>query len=319
MTANTNYKASAETQHQLTELDEKRKMASEVLKRVDQLIKAKDLQKALLETSYAKKIDPQNVYAHALEEHIQSLLVNQLKNQRQNEQIKNQPVPAIQTKNECTAKIMHPLPVEGHQNLEKTNSTVAAPVPQTRHSTMPARDRISNEIQQQRLFASVVDSRRVRNNNTGNPAKRHPKVVMIDDDKDLLSVLSLSIESFGFEVIAVSTSDEAYVLLKKFTPDIILCDINLETSTMGGFTFFEKVQEIEHLKQVPFIFLSGLNDDVLIRTGKELGADDYLVKPIKEQNLLAALRGKIKRFEKLKGAPAAQYVPAPFPLSEVHS
>jgi len=76
---------------------------------------------------------------------------------------------------------------------------------------------------------------------------------MIDDDKDLLSVLSLSIESFGFEVIAVSTSDEAYVLLKKFTPDIILCDINLETSTMGGFTFFEKVQEIEHLKQVPFI------------------------------------------------------------------
>ena len=92
--------------------------------------------------------------------------------------------------------------------------------------------------------------------------------------------------------------------MKKFTPDIILCDINLETSTMGGFTFFEKVQEIDHLKKVPFIFLSGLNDDVIIRTGKEMGADDYLTKPIKGQNLLAALRGKLKRFEQLREIPS---------------
>jgi len=155
MTANTNYKASAETQHQLTELDEKRKMASEVLKRVDQLIKAKDLQKALLEMSYAKKIDPQNVYAHALEEHIQSLLVNQLKYQRQNEQIKDQPVPAIQTKNECTPKIVHQLPAEGDQNLEKTNSTVAAPVPQTGTA------RCLQETEFQTKFSSSVSLRRL--------------------------------------------------------------------------------------------------------------------------------------------------------------
>ena len=138
----------------------------------------------------------------------------------------------------------------------------------------------------------------------GDRMKHLPKVVMIDDDKDLLSVLSTNIESGGFEVFPLSTSDEAYVLLKKFTPDVILCDINLETSTMGGFTFFEKVQEIEHLKRVPFIFLSGLNDDVLIRTGKEMGADDYLTKPIKAQNLLAALRGKIKRYEQLRALPS---------------
>jgi DNA-binding response OmpR family regulator len=142
---------------------------------------------------------------------------------------------------------------------------------------------------------------------------------MIDDDSSLLSVLSMSIESGGFEVIPLTTSDEAYVLLKKFTPDIILCDVNLETSTMGGFTFFEKVQEIEHLKQVPFIFLTGLSDDVLIRTGKEMGVDDYLTKPIKE-NLLAALRGKLKRFEQLKRTqPLEVRDPvAAFPRVEIH-
>ncbi len=151
--------------------------------------------------------------------------------------------------------------------------------------------------------------------------EQRPKVVIVDDDQDLLSALSMSIESAGFEAIALSTSDEAYILLKKFTPDIILCDINLETSTMGGFTFFEKVQEIEHLKHVPFIFLSGLNDDVMIRTGKEMGADDYLTKPIKEQNLLAALRGKLKRFKQLREMPSANIhnFTAALPLHEVHS
>lgn len=126
-----------------------------------------------------------------------------------------------------------------------------------------------------------------------------PKVVLIDDDVHLLNVLKMTIESGGFEVISLSTSDEAYMLLRKLVPDIILCDINLETSTMGGFTFFEKIHQIETMKHVPFIFLSGLSDDVLIRTGKEMGADDYLTKPIKEQNLLAAIRGRIKRFEEL--------------------
>ncbi|MEK6565816.1 MAG: response regulator, partial [Bacteroidota bacterium] len=83
-------------------------------------------------------------------------------------------------------------------------------------------------------------------------------------------------------------------------PDLIICDINLETSTMGGFTFFEKIREINELAEVPFIFLTGLTDEVLIRTGKELGVDDYLTKPISEKALLSTIKGKIKRFQELK-------------------
>jgi DNA-binding response OmpR family regulator len=115
-----------------------------------------------------------------------------------------------------------------------------------------------------------------------------------------LDLLAASLEDGGFDVTALSTSDEAYALLRKLTPDLILCDINLETSTMGGFTFYERVQELKHLQNIPFIFLTGLTDEALVRTGKELGVDDYLMKPISEQTLLSTLRGKLKRFRQLR-------------------
>ena len=125
-------------------------------------------------------------------------------------------------------------------------------------------------------------------------------MLVIDDDMRLLELLATSLEDNGFDVTALSTSDEAYTLLRKFIPDLILCDINLETSTMDGFTFYEKVQELKNIQSVPFVFLTGLTDETLVRTGKELGVDDYLMKPISEQTLVSALRGKLKRFKQIK-------------------
>jgi CheY-like chemotaxis protein len=130
--------------------------------------------------------------------------------------------------------------------------------------------------------------------------KQRDKVLVIDDDVRLLELLTTSLEDNGFDVTALSTSDEAYTLLRKFTPDLILCDINLETSTMGGFTFYEKVQKLKNIQSVPFVFFTGLTDETLVRTGKELGVDDYLMKPISEQTLVSALRGKLKRFKQIK-------------------
>jgi CheY-like chemotaxis protein len=129
---------------------------------------------------------------------------------------------------------------------------------------------------------------------------RRDKLLLIDDDTRLLELLAASMESNGFDVTAVSTSDEAYMLLRKLVPDVILCDINLGTSTMSGFTFYEKIRELKNIQGIPFIFLTGLTDESLLRTGKELGADDYLLKPISEQVLVSALRGKLKRFKQLK-------------------
>jgi len=303
MLAQTNLNNQSNTQHTVTELDDKKKMASEILKRVDQLIKVNELQKALLETISAKEIDPHNVYAVALEERIKMLLAEQLQLQRQKEFIKNQPKVDAEVRKDSPIDKSAQSPAAVHQNVNRsaTHPGTFTFALHSERTIQPTKALKSDEHQQQFVSAPAPDFKKTF---AGNQMKRLPKVVMIDDDKDLLSVLSSTIESGGFEVFSLSTSDEAYALLKKFTPDIILCDINLETSTMGGFTFFEKVQEIDHLKRVPFMFLSGLNDDVIIRTGKEMGADDYLTKPIKGQNLLAALRGKLKRFEQLREIPS---------------
>lgn len=153
------------------------------------------------------------------------------------------------------------------------------------------------EAQQISINTTASETDKRKNNDQ---MKKTPKVMIIDDDVHLLSALSMIVESGGFEVISMSSTDEACMLLKQHTPDIILCDINLETSTMGWCTFFEKVRTTENIKHVPFILLSGLNDDALIRTGKEMGVDDFLTKPIKGEDLLAAIRGRIKRFEELK-------------------
>ena len=281
--------------HLTTPIDEKKKRASEILKRVDQLIKAKELDKAMLEIASAKEIDPSNFYASALEERVHCLLTHTetpLSNKQHPTQGDNKKPDAEKVfySRVSAQETFHPL--QAMQNYIAKTGTNQGPSELNTHSQpsdSPAgKKQAMSTLPIMDMLARVPSS-----------AKKSPQVLMIDDDVSLLSVLSMTITSGGFEVIPLSTSDEAFALLRRLTPDIILCDINLETSTMGGFTFFEKIQEIDRLKSIPFIFLTGLNDDVYIRTGKEMGADDYLTKPITGQNLISTLRGRLKRFDQL--------------------
>jgi DNA-binding response OmpR family regulator len=126
------------------------------------------------------------------------------------------------------------------------------------------------------------------------------KIAVIDDDEQILPLMKETLVQAKYDVAGFSTSDDAYEFLKKEGVDLILCDISLETSTMNGFLFYERTRELRHLQQVPFVFITGLDDAVLMRAGKEIGVDDFLVKPIHRENLLATVRGKIKRYEQLK-------------------
>ena len=130
--------------------------------------------------------------------------------------------------------------------------------------------------------------------------KNKPMLYVIDDDESTLDMVVRVLESGGFTVQAFNTSDEALTGLKHDMPDLIVSDINLETSTIGGFSFYEKVRQLHHLTHVPFIFLSGMIDEGMIRYGKGLGADDYLTKPFSGEMLLDTIKGKLKRYKQLK-------------------
>jgi CheY-like chemotaxis protein len=127
-----------------------------------------------------------------------------------------------------------------------------------------------------------------------------PTLYVVDDEENTLGMIVRVLESGGFAVLAFSTSDEALIRLQSDMPDLIISDINLETSTIGGFSFYEKVRQMHHLSHVPFIFLSGMIDEGMIRYGKGLGADDYLTKPFSGEMLLDTIKGKLKRYKQLK-------------------
>ncbi len=132
------------------------------------------------------------------------------------------------------------------------------------------------------------------------PEQEKPTLMVVDDDEKLLQVVTNTLNNAGFFTTPFTTSDEALSYLKSSSPDLILCDVNLRTSSMGGFAFYEKVRELDQLRDIPFIFLSGLSDEALVKAGKELGADDYLSKPVSEEILLATIRGKLRRYHELK-------------------
>jgi CheY-like chemotaxis protein len=127
-----------------------------------------------------------------------------------------------------------------------------------------------------------------------------PMLYVIDDDENTLGMIVRVLEGGGFAVQAYNTSDEALAGLKSDMPALIISDINLETSTIGGFSFYEKVRQLHHLSLVPFIFLSGMTDEGMVRYGKGLGADDYLTKPFSGDMLVDTVKGKLKRYKQMK-------------------
>ena len=359
-----------QTPHEPVQRDDAKKVVSEILKRVDQLIRKSDLDRAQLEIRKAKEVDPRNVYALALEERISILrteIVNAEKAQPKNEPAtlpvigdisktetevpvvsslpKQEPIIAISLSNpNLTAQHITASPLSNAATLkppekredsildrsinlesyrqalthawcdgalteseERQLNELQTMFDITKNEHKQLENNVKHECYRNALLRQLSDGS-VRSSDSRSLAnlqrsfqisdeehlyiqtqlmniiqhKQHDKVLVIDDDTRLLKLLAISLEDNGFDVTALSTSDEAYTLLRKFIPDLILCDINLETSTMGGFTFYEKIQELKNIQNIPFIFLTGLTDEALVRTGKELGVDDYLMKPISE-------------------------------------
>ncbi|MFA6456408.1 MAG: response regulator [Bacteroidota bacterium] len=125
-------------------------------------------------------------------------------------------------------------------------------------------------------------------------------VLVLDDEEPFLRIVKGVIEEGGYYCFTAVTGEEGLRLLETMTPDIVICDINFSKPNMSGFAFYEKFRSLDKFLTTPFVFLSGLDQDVLVRTGKKLGADDYLFKPIDTEMLLATIEGKLRRSRELK-------------------
>jgi CheY-like chemotaxis protein len=127
-----------------------------------------------------------------------------------------------------------------------------------------------------------------------------PLILVVEDNPAVLKYIVLTLEHNNCKVFTANNGEEALkVLMEQPTiPDLIISDIMMPV--MDGYEFFNAVSANLNLSHIPFIFLSALDSPENIRLGKMLGVDDYLTKPINEDDLLATIAGKVKRSKKIE-------------------
>lgn len=116
------------------------------------------------------------------------------------------------------------------------------------------------------------------------------KLLVIDDDQKLNSLLKEYLSRFDFEVQAVTHPDKALQVLKRSQPDIIILDVMLP-DTDG----FELCRIIRKSWNIPIIMLTARGDVTDRVVGLELGADDYLPKPFEPRELVARIQAVLRR------------------------
>ncbi len=124
-------------------------------------------------------------------------------------------------------------------------------------------------------------------------------ILVVDDNPDLVDGVKLTLEMEGFQVLTAFSGKEALDTLQRITPDLILADIMMPN--LDGYELYVRVHNDQRWLHIPFIFLTAKTSKEDIRKGKEMGADDYITKPFDPQDVVAAVRGKLKRVAELTG------------------
>lgn len=126
------------------------------------------------------------------------------------------------------------------------------------------------------------------------------KVMVVDDEPDIVRLVKSSLEKDGFEVVAALDGETALDLVTTEHPDVIVLDIMLPK--MDGLTLCQTIRKSE---SVPILMLSARGEDIDKILGLEIGADDYLTKPFNPKELSARVRAMIRRVKMLSAAAAA--------------
>jgi DNA-binding NarL/FixJ family response regulator len=121
------------------------------------------------------------------------------------------------------------------------------------------------------------------------------RILVIDDDARLREHYKEILRLDGYEVMEARNGREGVERARREPPDLVLCDITMPE--MNGHRVLETLRGEPRTAHVPFVFLTGWNEQEDIRTGMNLGADDYLTKPVVPDELMATIRARLKRAE----------------------
>jgi two-component system alkaline phosphatase synthesis response regulator PhoP len=119
------------------------------------------------------------------------------------------------------------------------------------------------------------------------------KLLIVDDDIDILEFLSYNFESEGFEVYNANNGKEAISKAKTIVPDLIIMDVMMPE--MDGIEATNEIRKIEKLNETIIIFLTARGEDFSQLAGYDAGADDYITKPVKPKILISKVKALLRR------------------------
>src|SRR5271165_6919370 len=119
------------------------------------------------------------------------------------------------------------------------------------------------------------------------------KILVIEDEPEMRRNLTTILRMENFQALPAASGRIGIELAKKQQPDLILCDVMMPE--IDGYGVIAALRADPETVTIPFIFLTAKGEKPDIRAGMNLGADDYLIKPVAKPDLLAAIRSRLER------------------------
>jgi len=120
-----------------------------------------------------------------------------------------------------------------------------------------------------------------------------PRILIVEDEPGIADTLQYALRTDGFEPASCATGEEALARIAAEPPALVILDVGLPDAS--GFEIFKRIRATS---EVPVVFLTARSDEIDRVVGLELGADDYVAKPFSPRELVARVRGVLRRAAK---------------------
>lgn len=132
----------------------------------------------------------------------------------------------------------------------------------------------------------------MKNSNMAN-ALPTPKILLVDDDPDIIELLAYNLKKEGYETASALDGIEAVEVAKTFKPDLILLDVMMPRQ--DGIETARQIRQIPEFKDTYILFLTARAEEYTEVAAFDVGADDYIVKPIKPRALISRIKATLRR------------------------
>lgn len=126
-------------------------------------------------------------------------------------------------------------------------------------------------------------------------APKNHTILLVDDEQDILKMLSYNIEKEGYRVYCAENGEKAVELTKLHSPSLILMDLMMPK--MDGIEACQQIRELTGIKQPLITFLTSRSEDYSQIAGFSAGGDDYITKPIRPRLLMSKIESLLRRYD----------------------